>query len=300
MITRFDHVVIAVRDLDAAMRDYTRLGFAVSRGGRHPGRGTENAIVRFGLDYLELLAIADEREARAQGMDDAALERFRQDGLLDYALASDDIATDAARLRSVGLTVHGPLDGSRRRPDGMLLAWQTATMEQPTQESPTARGFAHLRAPWPFLIQWATPDAERMAGDQPGAQPNETTRVWGVSLIVRDLDAAIEVYQWGLGLELVERAALGGMAAERAHFMTGRTCIDLLAPRGEGVVAQGAATSGEGLFTVQLATPDLEATRRYLAAAGIPITPSLGRADGLLIAPEAAMGARLVVHAGDQ
>ncbi len=291
MITRFDHAVIAVRDLDEAMRAYSRLGFAVSRGGRHPGRGTENAIIRFGLDYLELLALADEREARAAGVDDATLQGFQRSGLVDCALASDDLAADTARLRTAGLSVHGPFDGSRRRPDGTPLAWRMATIAQ------SVSGFAHIRDPWPFLIQWITPDAERIAGDHPGAQPNGTTRVLGVSVIVRDLDAAIEGYQHGLGLGLAERTTRGDMAAERARFTAGGAGIDLLGPRGEGIVSQALAATGEGLFTVTLATPDLEATRRYLASAGIPLSPTSGRSGKLLIAPEAACGARLVVRA---
>ncbi len=291
MITRFDHAVIAVRDLDEAMRAYSRLGFAVSRGGRHPGRGTENAIIRFGLDYLELLALADEREARAAGLDDAALQGFQRGGLVDYALASDDLAADILRLRTAGLNVQGPFDGSRRRPDGTLLAWKTATIAQ------AVPGFAHIRDPWPFLIQWLTPDAERLAGDKPGAQPNGTTRVWGISVIARDLDSAIAGYERGLGLELAGRTTLSDIAAERAHFTVGGARLDVLGSTGEGFVSQALAATGEGPFSVTLTTSDLEATRRYLALAGILVSPTSDRADELLIAPEAACGARMIVRA---
>ena len=41
-----DHIVIAVADLDAAVRDYTALGFTVLPGGEHP-RGSRNALVVF-------------------------------------------------------------------------------------------------------------------------------------------------------------------------------------------------------------------------------------------------------------
>jgi catechol 2,3-dioxygenase-like lactoylglutathione lyase family enzyme len=308
MITRFDHAVIAVPDLDAAIDAYARLGFAVSRGGRHPGRGTANAIIRFGLEYLELLAVADEREARAAGMGDAELDAFRRGGLLDFALASDDLATDAARLRSValplGLSVGGPFVGSRRRPDGALLAWQTVTMERagPTGQASTAPTppalptFAHVRDPWPFLIHWETPDAERTAGDQAGAQPNGTTGVWGLAVIVRELDAAIDVYSRGLGLPLTERAALDALAAERARFILGDTRLDLLAPRGQESILAALETGGEGPFALTLATPDLAATRRYVEATGVPLGPALLGPDESLIAPEAACGARLALR----
>lgn len=37
MITRFDHLVIAVRDLDIASERFRALGFEVRPGGEHPG-----------------------------------------------------------------------------------------------------------------------------------------------------------------------------------------------------------------------------------------------------------------------
>jgi len=62
MITRLDHVVVGVRDLDEAIQNYQQLGFEVRPGGRHTGLGTHNALIRFGLDYLELLATYNESE----------------------------------------------------------------------------------------------------------------------------------------------------------------------------------------------------------------------------------------------
>src|SRR3989442_5792477 len=74
MITRFDHAVIAVRDLDQALRLYRDvLGLDAHPGGRHTGLGTHNGIVRLGLDYLELLAVADRAEEEASGPTSAAL-----------------------------------------------------------------------------------------------------------------------------------------------------------------------------------------------------------------------------------
>ena len=67
MITRLDHVVIGVRDLNEAIQAYQQLGFDVRPGGRHTGLGTHNALIRFGLDYIELLAIYDESEVERAG-----------------------------------------------------------------------------------------------------------------------------------------------------------------------------------------------------------------------------------------
>jgi len=53
-IQGIDHVVVVVRDLDAARDSYTRMGFTVTPRGHH-SLGSKNHCVMFGEDYLELL-----------------------------------------------------------------------------------------------------------------------------------------------------------------------------------------------------------------------------------------------------
>ncbi len=56
MLTRIDHVAIAVPRLEQGIDAYTRLGFAAHPGGGQPRRSTGNAIAFFGDDYLELVS----------------------------------------------------------------------------------------------------------------------------------------------------------------------------------------------------------------------------------------------------
>ena len=65
MLTRIDHVMVAVPDLPQGIAAYTRLGFAIHPGGLHPGRGTHNAIAFLQDDYLELLSVRDPVEYTA-------------------------------------------------------------------------------------------------------------------------------------------------------------------------------------------------------------------------------------------
>jgi len=81
MLTRIDHVVICVSDLEHGIDAYTRLGFNVYPGGGHPGRGTHNAIAFHEEDYLELMSVRDRQEyVAAAGASEGGLLEFLSRG----------------------------------------------------------------------------------------------------------------------------------------------------------------------------------------------------------------------------
>lgn len=288
MISRFDHAVIAVRDLDAAISAYRALGFEVSPGGRHTGLGTYNAIIRFGLDYIELLSVYDRVEAeQGRGLAGTTLLDFfekQEGGLVGYALATDDIEQEAERFRRTGLQAQGPFGMQRLRPDGRLLSWSLLV---PSSVS--------WRRPWPFFIHWGVPDEQRLAWEQPGVHTNGVVRWTGISVGVRDLESAIDLYQRQIGLALVQRHDVPALAARRATFRIGPASIELLAPLCEGPVQQMLATVGEGPFEVRLAVRDLNQTRAFFTQRDLPFTPAPADPTALSLGPDQAVGARLVL-----
>jgi len=149
MVLHLDHAVIAVHDLDAAIQDYRSLGFTVTLGGAHANRATHNALITFANGtYLELLAPT--HEPRLPGLIDfCALLRYGE-GLVGFALRSEDLSVDVARLHLQGFAVGAIQPGERRRADGVLVQWQLALLED---------GFA------PFLIQDITPQSRRISTD---------------------------------------------------------------------------------------------------------------------------------------
>jgi catechol 2,3-dioxygenase-like lactoylglutathione lyase family enzyme len=285
MIGRFDHAVIAVRDLAEAMRRYQALGFVVSPGGRHTGRGTENAIIRFGLDYLELIAIYDVAELAGRGLNGQALAAFlkeQEGGLVGYALATADIAQDAERLQRTSLAAEGPFAMERLRPDGRRLSWRLLVPES-----------VPWRRPWPFLIQWDAPDAERLSWEAPGNHPNGAAGAVGISLVVRDLEHAVDLYQRQLGLTLDHQDEAPHLGARRARFRLGAFTIDLLAPVGAGPIQQTVEAVGEGPFELTLACKNLDQARAALAQADLSAEPSQDGTEGVLLPLRETPGARL-------
>jgi hypothetical protein len=150
---RIDHVVLAVRDIDAsAERLWEEHGLRFVAGGRHPRWGTANMIAPFRADYLELLGVVDEDVGAGTVLGRTLLDLSADgDRWFSVCLADEDVDATAGRL---GLTVQ---PGSRTRPDGTEVRWRGAGIEE--------RG-ADL---WlPFFISWDVP-----AALHPGAAPAE-------------------------------------------------------------------------------------------------------------------------------
>lgn len=55
----FDHLLHWVPDREVAVRAYSDAGFHVAIGSEHPAWGTHNALVHFGLPYVEIIALRD-------------------------------------------------------------------------------------------------------------------------------------------------------------------------------------------------------------------------------------------------
>src|SRR5262245_64760282 len=186
MLTRIDHVMICVPDLDRGIDAYTRIGFNIYPGGIHLGRGTRNAIAFHQDDYLELMSVLDPAElraARSGGPDTGLLEFLARGGGFRYVIVqSDDLAADVAAMRQRGVDVSDPAEGGRRTPAGQELRWNVA----------------HLgpRNPLPVLfIQHLTPVAERRRQvPQAGDHPNGALRLDRAYIVVDDLSKVAETY----------------------------------------------------------------------------------------------------------
>jgi hypothetical protein len=142
-VLRLDHVVYAVPDLDeAAVRFREAFGLDSTEGGRHERWGTANRIVPLGDQYVELVAVVDETAAARTGFGRGVLERASGGGgWLTIAAVAEDLDAVAARLElEIG-------SGSRTRPDGEILRWRSAGLDDPRRE------------PWmPFFLAWDVPD----------------------------------------------------------------------------------------------------------------------------------------------
>jgi hypothetical protein len=203
VITGIDHLVIAVRSVEAAAEELERdLGLVFTGGGRHEAMGTYNRLAFLGDTYLELIGVFDAglvRSSAAFKVGGAALARLESghEGLATYALATDDVEGDVARLRASGSAIGGPVAGARRRDDGEIVRWVTAFPELGPERAP-------------FLIEHELAGAEwgpearaaRSAFRHPGGG---RVRLVSLELPVADAGLVARGYETVLGIAFGER-----------------------------------------------------------------------------------------------
>jgi catechol 2,3-dioxygenase-like lactoylglutathione lyase family enzyme len=135
-----DHLVIGVRDLDAAGALYERLGFRVGARNRHPW-GTENRIVQFPGSFLELISVGE-----AGAIEEPKPGRFsfgafvrdalaRGEGMSMLVLESRDAQADNRAFAAAGIGAFEPFSFERkaRRPSGeeVRVAFSLAFADDP-------------------------------------------------------------------------------------------------------------------------------------------------------------------------
>jgi hypothetical protein len=207
MLLGLDHLVVAVADPDAAAAELKRrVGLACTGGGRHPAWGTFNRLAFLGDTYVELIGLFDRSLAPNGAVSKAVLEAVDggTTGLVSFALASDDLLVDAARLRAAGSTL-GPLEArSRTRPDGEVVRWQAAYGPLGPAEPPFIIEHEYTGAEWG--------DAARSARASFIHPIGSRARIAGLELPVADpaLTAAAYHRTTGLAFDADLRASVGG------------------------------------------------------------------------------------------
>jgi catechol 2,3-dioxygenase-like lactoylglutathione lyase family enzyme len=123
-----DHIVHAVRDLDAAAEFYAGVGFTVGARNRHPW-GTHNHIVQFPGVFVELVSVGEPgliAPARPRSISFGAFTRdflARHQGLSMLVLEANNAAEDADAFRAAGIGDFEMFDFAReaKRPDGSTV-----------------------------------------------------------------------------------------------------------------------------------------------------------------------------------
>jgi len=181
-----DHFVIAVENLEQAIKDYQALGFRVMYGGKHKSGTTHNALIPLSDGvYIELIAKTGDDPSDTSVEDFGSFFQWGY-GPAGYAFYTTDLDEDVADMKSRGVLVSDIRGGSRELPDGRVLKWRIAHVDNQV---------------FPLFLQdetprrWRVPDHERRTRHENGAKS-----VSQVTFIVDDLHTGIAKYRAILGV----------------------------------------------------------------------------------------------------
>lgn len=231
MLTGVDHVVVAVTDLEEAIKDYTDQGFTVVRGGKHP-RGSHNALIGFADGaYFEILAFYEPMPEHRWWS-----PTQRGGGLVDFCMMTDNLQADTIALRRAGADMSDPRPGARARPDGYQVRWVSAIPGG--QQSRLV----------PFVIQDETPRDERVPRER--VHRNGVTGVGSLTIATRDVAGVRRLLAGVLpqGQEIVRQ----DLDASGVRFRVGSQVLDYVAPRGAGPLNEWLQVEGPSLYAVTL------------------------------------------------
>lgn len=244
MISGVDHVVIAVRDLEAGLRAYTTLL------GRPPltrfvSGGVATAVIELDNTAVELVAPADKSTGAARLR--TALESG--EGLKSLVFATDDIDAMHRRCTRVGLEPQDIVPpASSRQAEGRLESGGTyRVFRASTERTHGVRVFVLQRG-----------------GEAPVIEDARADGVSGLDHVVvqsADMERAAALYGARLGLDMrLDR----DVAGRRLMFFR---CGDAVVE-----IAQNPAIAADALWGLSWRVVNADAARARLAAAGVNVS----------------------------
>ena len=273
-----DHLVLCVKDLDAAAAVYEKLGFTLTPRASHDW-GTDNRLVQMGGCFLEIIEVAHPekllppapRQFRFGGFIENYLRRREGFGMLVFE--SHDAAADRDEFARKGLSDYDRFDFERqaRLPDGatVTVGFSLAFVSPP--ETPDAAFFVcQQHAPQYF---WK-PDYQRHA--------NGAATVGEVVMVAENPDRLQPLFT---GLQQPESVSLedGILRAETARgWVTAMTPSEFASWFGAPAADWPERPEGPHLAAFRVVVSDLAAVEKHLqdqaithhwAKAGLTVPP---------------------------
>ena len=284
MTRAIDHLVLCVRDLDAARGFYRRLGFTLTPPALHPW-GTGNSLAQMQGSFLEILAVVEKAKIAPPqpggfgfGWFNAKFLESRE-GFSMLVLQTQDAEADHRAFVRAGLDAYPPFHFERKAtlPDGgaATVAFTTAFV-------------THKQMPWAgfFTCQQHTPQYFW----KPEYQKHDNGARGVVEIVMRAPDpAAFAPFFAGLqGRDAV------GAGKGRLDVALGKGSLTMLDPAGiaqryPGMEFAGAADS-PAFVGYRVAVADLGAVEALLKKNGI-VARRIG--DAVAICPRDAHGAAI-------
>ena len=257
MLHSLDHLIVGVRDLEAATSSYTKLlGREPSWRGAHPGMGTANSLFRVSNTYLELLAPVSDGPTAA--MLSARLDS-EGEGLIGLAFGTDDAEACARELRDRGLSPSEPNPGrGRDERSSAERAWKNVMIPPADSRGPLVFAIEHL----------SPPDSLPLVAPHV-ARESAVAALGHVVVQTLDVEATRSFYGEKLGLRLALDRTFENRGVRLLFFRVGGVTVELASR----LDAPPDREARDRLFGLAWQVLDAEAARARLVAAGVAASP---------------------------
>lgn len=206
--------------------------------GKHENLGGTSSVGGFLLVLAKMFKTIGKLDAMTKGrgpMETRFIPHFAKgEGIIDYALFTEELEKQLDFVRESGLDIIGPIEGGRVQADGTELEFQW--------------GLSHSHLP--FLIADLTSGNLRVPVEEAGKHENGSTGIKEFHMAMRDLQEASEQYSDLLGTEW---ETIGPC---RNKFVVGSTDIILVGPGDSNDVRNHLDKYGESPFAIGLRTTD--------------------------------------------
>jgi hypothetical protein len=279
-----DHIVHAVRDLDAAGVFYARAGFTVGARNRHAW-GTHNRIVQLSNCYIEILEVAEPEKIAPHGARSFSFGAFnrdflaRREGFSMLILNSGNAAEDARSFEASGIGNSKAFDFSRegKKPDGTAVKLAFSLAFAQDQASPDVR-FAVCQHHFPENF-W-DPAFQRHANGAKG--------VPGVVLVAGNPTDHHIFLKAFTGVSDLHSSSIGVRAGTENGDIE---IMEQVAFRDQFGVSPAVSGEGMTLNGLRFAVADIAEAEALLRQGGLAAQRHVGR---LVVPPDIAHGATLI------
>ena len=249
MISTLDHLIIAVKDLDEAEKDYTKIfGIPPVWRGEHKELGTINSIFNFENTYFELLA------SKGAGLGaDLVNSALKQDGegLTGIVLGTDNIKDAHASISSAGYGIGEISDGEGSNSDNVnIRRWQNLFLPPEL-----------TRGLFSFVI-------EHTDGELPSSnyQTSSISKLDHVVINTNDADGFISVYKDIFKIRLALDKVIEHLKKRMLFFRLNKTTIEV-------IESKDGQPANDKLWGLAWEVKNIEFVYQRLIGEGIDVSP---------------------------
>ena len=249
MISTLDHLIIAVKDLDEAEKDFTKIfGIPPVWRGEHKELGTINSIFNFENTYFELLA------SKGSGLGaDLVNSALKQDGegLTGIVLGTDNIKDAHASISSAGYGIGEISDGEGSNSDNVnIRRWQNLFLPPEL-----------TRGLFSFVI-------EHTDGELPSSnyQTSSISKLDHVVINTNDADGFISVYQDIFKIRLALDKVIEHWKKRMLFFRLNKTTIEV-------IESKDGQPANDKLWGLAWEVKNIEFVYQRLIGEGIDVSP---------------------------